>query len=283
MGLLVNAPGCIQRRRVDQRGDADAGMVFVRGGSFTMGDSTGMPHEGPAHRVTVRSFWIDRTEVTVREFARFIDATQYVTESERIGASSVFDFESHRWTQVRGASWRHPDGPNSLAPMNEPVTQVSWNDANAYARWAGKRLPTEAEWEFAARGGLEGRTYAWGDDLRPGGRPVANWWQGSFPSNNTREDGYLSRAPVGRFPPNGYGLYDVAGNVWEWTADWFDSRGFDEADAVDPRGASIGTERAMRGGSYLCAENFCNNYRVVGRGHATPDSALGNLGFRCVR
>jgi formylglycine-generating enzyme len=258
-------------------------MVSIDGGSFLMGSPDGHPAETPVRRVTVDAFWIDRHEVTVAAFAGFVDATGYVTEAERFGWSGVFDLERRQWQPVEGAYWRSPEGPGSSAPVDEPVTQVSWNDAVAYATWAGKRLPTEAEWEYAARGGLEGRRYAWGDELRPGGIPVANWWQGRFPDENTVEDGFLMRAPVGRFPPNRYGLYDMAGNVWEWVADWFDAGYYAVAPARNPRGPAAGAERVMRGGSWMCAENFCANYRVAARSSATPDSALNNLGFRCAR
>ncbi|MEZ5427895.1 MAG: formylglycine-generating enzyme family protein [Pyrinomonadaceae bacterium] len=258
-------------------------MVFIKGGEFLMGSDDGMPHEGPVHKVRVRSFWIDPHEVTVAEFAEFVRATGYRTEAEKFGWSGVFDIRVGEWTRSDGATWRNPDGDDKEPPADEPVTQISWNDADAYARWAGKRLPTEAEWEYAARGGLSGKKYAWGDDLRPGGKPVANWWQGTFPDNNTVEDGFLKRAPVESFAPNGYGLFDMAGNVWEWTADWFSADYFAESPGDDPKGAETGEEKVMRGGSWMCAENFCSNYRVTGRSSATPDTGLNNVGFRCVK
>jgi formylglycine-generating enzyme required for sulfatase activity len=258
-------------------------MVLVKGGTFMMGTNDAMPYEAPAHETTINSFWIDEQEVTVSEFARFIAATSYRTDAEKFGWSGVFNLKSGVWERVDGADWRHPDGPGSVAAPDEPVCQVSWSDAAAYARWAHKRLPTEAEWEYAARGGLAGKKYAWGDDLRPFGKPVANWWQGRFPDHNTGEDSYIGRAPVRSFPPNGYGLYDVAGNVWEWCADWYADDYYERSAQDNPRGPEMGTERVIRGGSYLCAENFCTNYRVAGRSHATPDSGLNNLGFRCAR
>ena len=265
-----------------RRGTERAGMVFVEGGTFTMGAEGEMPEEAPAHRVTVSSFWMDAREVTVAEFARFVEATGYRTEAERFGWSGVFNTETGEWERVDGANWRRPEGPRSEARGDEPVCQVSWNDAAAYARWAGKRLPTEAEWEYAARGGLEGKRYAWGDELRPGGRPVANWWQGRFPEGDTGEDGYAARrAPAGSFAPNGYGLYDAGGNVWEWCADWFDAEYYARGPAANPAGPEAGEERVIRGGSWMCSENFCSNYRVAARSRATPDSGLNNLGFRC--
>lgn len=268
--------------RVSSDGERD-GMVFIKGGAYRMGDDDAMPYEGPAHEVGVDSFWIDATEVTVAQFARFVGATGYKTDAEKFGWSGVFDTSSGEWTRCDGADWRHPEGPSSGARPDEPVCQVSWNDADAYARWAGKRLPTEAEWEYAARGGLAGKKYAWGDELRPGGRPVANWWQGRFPTENTKEDGFVGRAPVGSFPPNGYGLYDTAGNVWEWCSDWFAGDYYSSSPRRNPTGPATGAERSMRGGSWLCSENYCTNYRVAARGHATADTGLDNVGFRCAK
>ena len=258
-------------------------MVFIQGGSYQMGAADGMPYEAPVHLVTLKSFWIDTHEVTVADFAKFIEATRYQTEAEKFGWSGVFNMKSGEWEDVRGANWRHPDGPKSKPVGDEPVCHVSWSDAVAYAKWAGKRLPTEAEWEYAARGGLIGKKYAWGDELRPNGKPIANWWQGHFPEHNTGEDGYVGRAPVAKFPPNGYGLYDTAGNVWEWCADWFEDQYYANSPRVNPLGPTTGTERVIRGGSWMCSENFCTNYRVGARSQAAPDSGLDNLGFRCVR
>jgi formylglycine-generating enzyme len=265
-----------------------AGMIEIPGGPFLMGSRSGPPSEKPAHQVTVSSFWIDRHEVTVADFARFVAATGYVTEAERFGQSAVFDIEAGGWQMVDGASWREPEGPGSVARPDEPVTQVSWNDAASYARWAGKRLPSEAEWEYAARGGADGSTYAWGEELAPRGAHLANIWQGTFPSVNTGADGFLRRAPVGSFPKNSFGLFDMAGNVWEWCGDWFEEGYYAAAAASDPKagnpkGPAAGEERVIRGGSWMCSENFCQGYRVAARSHATPDSAMNNLGFRCVR
>jgi len=248
-----------------------------------MGASDGMPYEAPVHEVTISTFWMDQHEVTVSEFAKFVSATGYQTDAEKFGWSGVFDPQTGKWEKTDGADWRHPDGPAQEANANEPVCQVSWRDAAAYASWAGKRLPSEAEWEFAARGGLTNKKYSWGDELRPNGKPVANWWQGHFPDRNTVEDGFLKRAPVGSFAANGYGLYDMAGNVWEWCADWYDEKYYDHSPKENPTGPDQTDERVIRGGSWMCAENFCTNYRVAARSHATPDSGLNNLGFRCVR
>ncbi len=296
---LLAAAGCVKKSPAPV-GDAGAsrgagqssgtstrverdGMVLVPGATFRMGADDEMANESPAHEVTLEPFWMDAREVTVAEFARFVEATSYRTDAEAFGWSGVFDRETGGWKRVDGADWRHPSGPGSRAADDEPVCLVSWRDADAYARWAGKRLPTEAEWEYAARGGLAGRRYAWGDELRPGGRPVANWWQGSFPVRDTGEDGFRGRAPAGSFAPNGFGLYDVAGNVWEWCADWYAGGFYAASPRANPRGPAAGAERVIRGGSWMCAENFCSNYRVAARSHATPDTGLDNLGFRCAR
>lgn len=260
-------------------------MVHIPGGSYAMGAVGGLaePFEGPVHSVTVKPFWMDRTEVTVAQFAKFVAATGYRTDAEKAGSSGVFDIGRRGWTMVTGASWRHPAGQQSKARPQDPVNHVSWNDAQAYARWLGHRLPTEAEWEFAARGGLAGKMYSWGDDIAPGGKQMANWWQGSFPENNDAKDGYTGIAPVASFPPNGYGLYDMTGNVWEWVSDWFGAGYYSQSPDNDPHGPASGTQRVLRGGSYLCSTNFCANYRVSGRSSATPDSSLSNAGFRTVK
>jgi sulfatase modifying factor 1 len=260
---------------------APADMARIPAGTFRMGTTGGPGHETPVHDVEIEAFFIDRTEVTVGAFASFVAATAYRTEAERIGWSGVFDPAQHKWVAVDGATWHRPDGPHRPAAADdEPVTQVSWNDAQAYATWAGKRLPTEAEWEYAARGGVEQAPYVWGDELRPGGRPAANWWQGPFPDRDTGEDGYTSRAPVGRFAANGFNLVDVTGNVWEWCADWFDPGYYARSPRRSPRGPDSGSERVLRGGSWLCSENYCSNYRPGARSQATPDSGLNNTGFR---
>jgi len=264
-----------------------AGMAEIPGGSFLMGSRSGSPAEKPAHNVTVSPFWIDRHEVTVADFARFVAATGYTTEAEKFGQSAVFEMETGEWRMVNGANWREPEGPGSVASPDEPVTQVSWNDAMSYAGWAGKRLPSEAEWEYAARGGAGESTYAWGEQLAPHGAHLANIWQGTFPSMNTGADGFLGRAPVGSFPKSSFGLFDMAGNVWEWCGDWFEEGYYATAaahpKASDPKGPDGGEERVIRGGSWMCSENYCQGYRVAARSHATPDSAMNNLGFRCVR
>jgi len=277
------------------------GQVRVPGGVFAMGDAFGEGYEADGERVVhdveLAPYLMDATAVTNAQFATFVKATGYVTTAEREGSSAVFhlavpDQRRHVrgavsgtpwWLVVEGATWRTPAGPDSSVAQlsNHPVVHVSFEDANAYARWAGKRLPTEAEWEHAARGGLEGARYPWGDELTPGGRHQANIWQGDFPVENTLDDGYLTTAPVKSFRPNGRGLHNMAGNVWEWCADWFAADYYAVSPRTAPRGPDTGTARVLRGGSYLCHASYCNRYRVAARSSAPPDSTTANLGFRC--
>jgi len=264
------------------------GRVRLPGGTFMMGsDQPTFPQdgEGPAVQTTVQPFWIDVYAVTNDRFAAFVEATGYVTDAERIG--SAFVFYAHLaggeagavvpglpwWRDVPGASWRAPEGPGSdLKDRGDhPVVQVSWNDAQAFARWVGGRLPTEAEWEYAARGGLDGARFPWGDDLTPGGEHMMNVWQGEFPARDLAEDGYSGVAPVGSFPANGFGLYEVCGNVWEWCEDRFDAR-------LD---VDLGPqERTQKGGSFLCHASYCDRYRPAARSHASAETATQHAGFR---
>ncbi|HYO39455.1 MAG TPA: formylglycine-generating enzyme family protein [Nocardioidaceae bacterium] len=277
------------------------GLVPIPAGTFHMGDAhgEGYPADGetPPHAVRLTAFGMGATAVTNAQFAAFVKDTGHVTSAEEFGVSAVFHlaFAGDRrdvvnraegtpwWLAVRGADWRHPEGPASdvTARANHPVVHVSWEDARAYAAWAGKRLPTEAEWEYAARGGLTGARFAWGDELTPRGRWMCNIWQGRFPTENTAEDGHLTTAPVKAFPPNGYGVYGTAGNVWEWCADWFAVDYYQRSPEADPCGPGLGTQRVMRGGSYLCHESYCHRYRVAARSSNTPESTAGNIGFRC--
>lgn len=277
-------------------------MVQIAGDEFLMGTTQdeGFPSdgEGPIHKVIVSSFLIDKYCVTNEEFWTFIEETGYVTDAEKFGWSYVFyQFLSplllqqmpkvpHTpwWYGVKGAYWKEPEGPGSSINdrMNHPVVHISWNDANAFCNWAGKRLPTEAEWEYAARGGLERKKYPWGNELTPNGEHYCNIWQGIFPRLNTEDDGYLGTAPSQSFPPNGYGLYNVSGNVWEWCSDWFTSTLSERGGQLNPKGPKDGETKVMKGGSYLCHESYCNRYRVAARTSNTPDSSSGHLGFRCV-
>lgn len=299
------------------------GMVTVPAGEFWMGtDEPAMTDARPVHRVWLDAFWMDRTEVTNEQFERFVNATKHVTVAERPldpkdfpgvpadalkPGSIVFappdrpvPLDDHLvwWSYVPGASWRHPEGPASdlAGRAKHPVVHVAYEDAAAYCTWAEKRLPTEAEFERAARGGLDRKKYDWGDELRPGGKPQANTWQGHFPNENAKEDGYVGTAPVASFPPNAFGLYDLAGNVWEWTADWYrpDTYGKDAAanevtrnprgpaDSFDPAEPGV-AKRVHRGGSYLCSDAYCSRYVPGGRGKGAIDSGTTHLGFRCVR
>jgi formylglycine-generating enzyme len=301
-------------------------MFWIQGGTFRMGSDHHYPEEAPAHRVSVDSFWIDRTPVTNRQFKAFIKATGYVTTAQIVpdpahypdalpemifAGSLVFsplsrvnDLRdwSQWWTLMKGADWRHPRGPQSNINVldNHPVVHVAYGDAVAYATWAGKELPTEAEWEFAARGGLDGEEFAWGSSLMPEGKHMANTWQGNFPNENLNEDGYERTSPVTAFPPNGYGIHDMIGNVWEWTSDWWTTkhqadapkaccvpenpRGGREFESYDPGLPEIRIPRkVLKGGSHLCAPNYCRRYRPAAR-HAEPiDTSTSHVGFRCVK
>lgn len=297
-------------------------MVWIPGGTFLMGSNRHYPEEAPAHRVTVNGFWMDQYTVTNADFRCFVEATGYVTVAERVpeaaaypgalphmlvAGSVVFQQPRHRvdlrnhydwWVWVPGADWRHPEGPQSSldSRWDHPVVHVAFEDVEAYAKWAGKELPGEAEWEFAARGGLEGAVYTWGDEFAPGGKMMANTWQGDFPIQNLLLDGYERTSPVGVFPPNGYGLYDMAGNVWEWTMDWFQShrkpagaccsgRAKDDLreKSYDPRTPDIRIPRkVLKGGSFLCAANYCLRYRPAARIPQQVDTGTCHQGFRCI-
>jgi formylglycine-generating enzyme required for sulfatase activity len=260
-------------------------LIRLEGGEFLMGSEDRWAYpgdgEGPVRRVRLDPFLIDACAVTNEQFGSFVNETDHETEAERFGWSFVFagllpdDFPPTRavaqapwWRQVQGASWCHPEGPHSDVGerARHPVVHVTWNDAQAFCAWAGKRLPTEAEWEYAARGGLERQPFPWGDELEPGGAHRMNVWQGTFPASNTVGDGYYGTAPVDAFEPNAYGLHNTTGNVWEWCADWFSQ-----------------THKTARGGSYLCHESYCRRYRVSARNALTPDSSSGNVGFRCAQ
>ncbi|MEV7399797.1 formylglycine-generating enzyme family protein [Streptomyces sp. NPDC091267] len=284
----------------------DTGPVHVEvslpGGTFAMGDAFGEGYpadgEGPVHPVELDPFAIDVAPVTTAAYAAFARATGYRTDAERAGSSAVFhlfvlaapaDVLGHSaaapwWREVRGADWRHPFGPRGDAEglSDHPVTHISHRDALAYCRWAGRSLPTEAQWEYAARGGLPGRRYAWGDDLRPGGEHRCRIWNGEFPHRPTGEDGWFATSPVGTYPANTYGLHDVAGNVWEWCADYFEPRWYARSPRDNPVGPPTGDRRVLRGGSYLCHRSYCNRYRVSARTGNTPESTSGNCGFRTV-
>ena len=300
-------------------------MVWTPGGGFLMGSEAHYPEEAPVHTVTVAGFWIDRYQVTNAAFRRFVKATGYVTVAERapraedypgappenlVPGSIVFkqppgrvDLGNHYtwWAWEPGADWRRPEGPGSTLDGRDrhPVVHVAWADVEAYAAWAGKAIPTEAEWEFAARGGLDGADFAWGDELAPKGRIMANYWQGEFPWQNLEADGYARTAPVGSFPSNGYGLFDAIGNVWEWTGDWYTGRhvvangccggatvdptGGSREASVDPRQPGRPTPRkVLKGGSFACAENYCKRYRPAARMPHPIDTGTCHVGFRCV-
>lgn len=299
------------------------GMEWIPGQTFTMGSDRHYPEEGPTLRALVDGFWIDRAPVTNAEFRRFVEATGFVTQAERapaaedypgakpemlVPASVVFvppttrvDLRNHYnwWSYVPGADWRHPRGPDSgLEGLDDhPVVHVAFADAEAYALWIGKALPSEAEWELAARGGIDGAEYAWGDEFNPDGHVMANTWQGEFPYHHLGTNGVAGTTPVGAFPLNGYGLADMVGNVWEWTGDWYaprgprtpegccaldNPRGGDRATSCDARGGDGIPRKVMKGGSFLCAPNYCRRYRPAARMAQPIDTSTCHLGFRCV-
>ncbi|MCU1274261.1 MAG: hypothetical protein JWO48_1692 [Bryobacterales bacterium] len=276
------------------------GMVRLDAGSFLMGceSSEAIPGdgEGPVKRITLSPFWISATTVSVREFHEFVEATGYVTEAERFGWSFVFrghvPQESRApvvqatpwWVRVEGACFRFPEGPQNAAAREDcPAVQISWNDAQAYCAWAGVRLPTEAEWEYTARGGLELKNYPWGDELTPGGVHRCNVWQGNFPDLDLALDGHSRPAPVRSFDSNAFGLFNMTGNVWEWCWDYFDAEWRQMGTHLDPAGPPAGDTRVMKGGSYLCHHSYCLRYRCSARTSNAPDSATGNIGFRVAR
>ena len=277
-------------------------QAAIPAGSFVMGDASGdgriADGELPLHPVELDAFSIDVHTVTNDDFATFVDATGYRTESESFGFSAVFHLafdgdeadvlgrapQTPWWVGVNGADWRHPGGRHSSIDSlrDHPVVHVSWNDAQAYCQWAGRRLPTEAEWECASRGGLDGARYPWGDDLLIDGEWNCNIWQGVFPRSNDLDDGYLTTAPARHYRPNGFGLYQTVGNVWEWCQDWYDPGYYGSSAASNPRGPGSGAQRVLRGGSFLCHDSYCNRYRNSARSQNTPDSAMSNAGFRTV-
>ncbi|MBA2597404.1 MAG: formylglycine-generating enzyme family protein [Chloroflexia bacterium] len=299
-------------------------MVWIPGGEFLMGSDGHYPEEAPAHRVRVSGFWIDRTQVTNAAFRRFVKATGYVTLAERppdpamypgakpemlVAGSTVFrqppgqvGLGNHYawWGWLPSADWRHPEGPGSTLNGRErhPVLHVAWEDVAAYAAWAGKAIPTEAEWEYAARGGHDGWSFAWGEELAPQGKMLANYWQGTFPWQNLALDGHERTAPVGSFPPNGYGLSDMIGNAWEWTSDWatarheagspccaatVNPRGGSQQASIDPQADGVDIPRkVLKGGSFACAANYCQRYRPAARMAHSIDTSTNHIGFRCV-
>ena len=321
----------VAKSHVRVHGAAPAGMVWIPGGQFMMGtdDPNSMPNERPAHRVKVDGFWMDEHDVTNAEFRKFVDATGYVTTAERkpqwdeikkqlppdaprpdasmlAPGALVFvptdhpvplDDLSAWWRWVPGASWRHPQGPGSSieGKDDDPVVQVSWDDAFAYAKWAGRRLPTEAEWEYASHGEKYGTRYYWGDTFRPAGKFMCNTFTGQFPVKDTGEDGFAGLAPVKSFPPNGYGLYDMAGNVWQWCGDWYRADVHEQnarvACCINPAGPTASFDpaepytpkRVVKGGSFLCSDSYCESYRPTARRGTPPDTGTNHTGFRCAR
>jgi formylglycine-generating enzyme required for sulfatase activity len=282
----------VRARQTPSPGDAHevlpletrAGMIRIPAGSFLMGS----PHPGdedqqPVHRVEIDAFWLDATPVTNAQFAEFVRAEQYVTTAERLGKSLVFDRQSAAWQEAAGADWQHPEGPeSSIAGKDDwPVVQVSWYDATAYAAWRGKRLPSEAEFEYAARGGLADADFPWGRQLAPRAELKANYWQGTFPEENLLLDGYSGPSPVEKFPPNRFALHDMAGNVWQWCGDWYDPEYYGKSLGPNPTGPREGAHRVRRGGSWMSPASADHSLRVYHRDYAPPREAANHMGFRC--
>ena len=259
------------------------GMVLLPGGTYLMGSATGPRDQQPRHEVVVAPFWLDRREVSNDQFAEFVDATGYVTTAEVRGYSMVFDPQAGRWGRVEAACWRQPGGPESTVAGREnlPVVHVSWHDAARYAEWRDARLPTEAEWEYAARGGLFDAEFPWGRTETPAGRYQANYWQGWFPSEDRALDGFADLAPCGSFAPNAFGLWDMSGNACEWCSDWYADDTYQPIKRDNPTGSRDGTHRVHRGGSWLSAENHSMAIRVATRASAQPGDSTNHLGFRC--
>ena len=297
------APKCCDANAQNNNGST-IGMKKLGGGTFLMGNDSDLAFPGdgesPVREIVLSSFYIDLCAVSNAQFGKFVAATNYVSEAEEIGWAYVFYREASAkakkavqgraagtewWLGVEGACWKCPEGPGSNIRKrgDHPVVQISWRDTNAFCDWAGKRLPTEAEWEFAARGGLEKKTYPWGDDLTPGGKHFCNIWQGKFPTFNSGADGYIGTGPVQSFAPNGFGLYNMSGNVWEWTSDWFSPTHHADCSRENPTGPESGEMKVIKGGSYMCHASYCNRYRCAARTANTPDSATSHCGFRCAR
>jgi formylglycine-generating enzyme required for sulfatase activity len=314
-----SAPGV---NKTPAPGEAPAGMIWIPGGTFRMGcDTCDMADAEPVHLVTVDGYWIDETPVTNKQFAEFVKATRYVTIAERQPKAEDYPGAAPEmlvpgsvcfappdqpislenpyvwWKYQPGANWKHPEGPGSNLKGREdhPVVHIAWDDAMAYAKWAGKRLPTEAEYEFAARGGMDGKMFAWGDELKPGGKWVANIYQGRFPNENKAEDGYRTTSPVKAFPPNAFGLYDVGGNVWQWCSDWYRPDYFARLaaggtarnpqgppDSFDPQEPGV-PKRVLKSGSFMCSDQYCARYHVGSRGKGAVDSGGSHIGFRCAK
>ncbi len=262
------------------------GMIRIEGGAFPMGNVRPAPDDQrPLHRVRLDTFWIDQTLVTNRQFAEFVTATGHITSAEQRGTSLAFDTRVGGWREIAQADWRHPRGPNSsIAGRDDhPVVHVSWHDAAAYAAWAGKQLPTEAQAEYTARGGLADRPYPWGKELVPSTGYQANFWQGWFPQADRGDDGFRGTSPVRQFPANPWELYDMAGNVWCWCADWYDGGYYARSPAENPSGPRQGTQRVRRGGCWLSSSNYGGGLRIGYRDHALPGESTNHTGFRCVR